>query len=285
LSILDDLNQSLDNQDKLDDEVLEIMKKLDLLVPKLEERKKERDAKRNLINAAPSDFIVEFAPNLLQIEKADEEKLRENIPGLVDSAKFASVAINSTSGTTSTYISGAYSYAGAVNASETWLVNVIEPFDYLADYKLQRMKIPTEVNKLFQGLGDKFLAALRSVDRAKVELANHSDGIMAMRNFIPNFWGELLAHAKQTKPLLWRRFQKGSLHQSDSRDLVAKSLGNNPNDERKLVQLLQNMSELSKEMSSLQLAKNLGLNNPLLLNTLFTRWFLLVDDVVKILQL
>lgn len=286
MSTLVELNESLDNQDKQEDELLETIKKLNTLAPRLEERKLERNAKRNLINSAPPDFIVEDAPRLLQFEKDDEEKLRNSIPGLVVSAKAVLIAVNSTGGTVSPYISGTYNYVSAVNEPNPWLVTAMQPFDDLAKYKSQRAEIPMKLDKLYQGLGDMFSAALQSADKAKLKLEHQSDSIMAMRNFLQkSLWGNFLGCARQTKPSLWRGFQKSKLSQPDTRDLVAKSLSNNPSDERKLVQSLQDMADLCNEMSDSQVGKNLGLDNLALLNTLFTRWLLLIDDIVRILQL
>jgi hypothetical protein len=285
LSTLDELNESLDNQDKQDDELLGTIKNLNLLAPRLEERRIERDAKRNLINTAPVVFIEEFAPRLLQFEKDDEEKLRSSIPGLAASAKNVLIAVDSTGGTVSPYVSGTYSYVSAANEPNPWLVTAMQPFEYLATYKLQRTEIPMKLNKLYQGLGDLFSSALQSTDKAKFELEHQSDSIMAMRNFLINFWGNLLDLARQTKPSIWRGFQRKKLSQPGTRDLVSKSLSNNPSDERKLVQLLQNLADLSSEMSSPQVGKNLGLDDLPLLNALFTRWLLLIDDLVRILQI
>ena len=286
MSTLDELNESLDNQDEQEDELLESIKNLNLLAPRLEERKLERNAKRNLINSAPPDFIVEFAPKLLQLEKDDEEKLRNSIPGLVDSAQTVFIAVNSTGGTASPYISGAYSYVNATNVSSPWLNTAMQPFNYLAEYKLQRAKIPISLDKLHQGLGDMFSAALQSVDKAKIELDLQSDSIMAMRNFLQiSFWGNLIEFARQTKPSIWQGFQKSKLSQPDARDLVAKSFSNNSSDERKLVQLLQDMADLCNEMSNSQVGKNLVLDNLPLLKSLFTRWLLLIDGIVSILQI
>jgi hypothetical protein len=285
LSTLDELNESLDNQDKQDDKLIETIKDLNLLAPKLEERKKEREAKRNLTNTAPSDFVDEYAPKLLQFEKRDEEKLRNSIPSLVNSAKNVSEAVNSTGGAASPYISGAYVYTGTTNNPDPWFDAAMQPFNILAEYKLQRTTIPIELDKLYQGLGDMFSAALQSADKPKTELENQSDSRMAMRNFLQSFWGNLLSFARQNDPPLWRRYQKSKLSQPDTRYLVAKSLSSNPNDERKLMQLLQDMSEIYKEMSSPQIGKNLALDNLSLFNTLFTRWFLLTDDIVKILNI
>ena len=107
-----------------------------------------------------------------------------------------------------------------------------------------------------------FSAALQSVDKAKIELEHQSDSIMAMRNFLQkSFWGNLLGFAKQTKSSMWQGFQKSKLRQPDTRDLVAKSLSNNPTDERKLVQLLQDMADLCNEMSQPQVGKNLGFDD------------------------
>jgi len=285
LSTLDELNKSLDNQEKQEDELLESIKNLNILAPRLEERKLERNAKRNLINSAPSDFIIEFAPRFLQFEKDDEEKLRNSIPSVVASAKAVLIAVNSTGGTVSPYISGTYNYVSVANKPTPWLVTAIQPFDDLAKYKLQRTEIPMKLDGLYQGLGDMFSAALQSADKAKFELEHQSDSIMAMRNFLQkSFWGNLLGFAKQTKPSLWQGFQKSKLSQLDTRDLVAKSLSNNPSDERKLVQSLQDMADLCDEMSNSQVGKNLGFNNLSLFNALFTRWLLLIDDIVRILQ-
>ena len=282
MSTLDELNESLDNQDKQEDELLETIKKLDILAPRLEEKKLERNAKRNLINTAPSDFLVEFAPKLLQFEKDDEEKLRKSIPSLVTSAKKVLTAVDSTGGTASPYISGAYSYVNAVNVSSPWLDSAMKPFNDLAKFKLQRAEIPISLDKLYQGLGDMFSSALQSVDKAKIELKHQSNSIMAMRNFLQkSFWGNLLGFARKTKPSIWRGFQKSKLRQPDTRNLVAKSLSNHLSDEKKLVQLLQDMADLCNEMSNSQVGKNLGFDNLPYLNALFTRWFLLIDEIVR----
>lgn len=286
LSTLDELNESLDNQEKQEDELLETIKDLNILAARLEERKLERDAKRNLINVVPSDYIVESAPRLLQFEKDDEEKLRNSIPGFVASAKTAVSALESTGGTVSPYISGTYNYVSAANEPYPWLVTAMQPFDDLAKYKSQRTQIPMKLNRLYQGLGDMFSAALQSADKAKFDLEHQSDSIMAMRNFLQkSFWGNLLGFARHIQPSLWQGFQKSKLSQPDTRDLVAKSLSNNPSDERKLVQSLKDMADLCDEMSDSKVGKNLGFDNLPLLNTLFTRWLLLIDDIVRILQL
>jgi hypothetical protein len=105
---------------------------------------------------------------------------------------------------------------------------------------------------------------------------------MAMRSFLESLWGNLLELARQSKPLIWRGIQRSNLRQPDVQDLVAKSLGNDPSDERKLVSLLQTMADLHSEMSGSQVGKNLGLDDLSLLQDLFTRWFFLIDDFVRI---
>ena len=52
-----------------------------------------------------------------------------------------------------------------------------------------------------------------------------------------------------------------------------------------LVQLLGNMNGLCKEMSDTQVGKNLIFDNMSLLNNLFIRWILLIDDIVRLLKL
>jgi hypothetical protein len=244
----------------------------------------ERDAKRKLIKTAPPAFIEGSSPKLLQFEKNDEEKIRNCIPGIVTSAKNVFFAVSSTGSTSSMYISEAYSYVSTSNQPNDWLDTVMQLFDNLAKYKLHRTEIPKKLEKLYQGLGDKFSVALQSADKAKSDLEHQSNSIMAMRNFLQSFWGSLLELARQSKPSIWQGFQKSKLSQPDTRDLVAKSFSNNLIDERKLVQLLQNMSDLYNEMSGSEVGKNLGLNNLPIHNTLFTRWFLLIDDLARILQ-
>ena len=192
----------------------------------------------------------------------------------------------STGGTASPYISGAYSYVHAANVSALWLDTAMQSFNNLAEHKLQRAEIPKSLDKLSQGLSGKFSLVLQSVDKAKIKFELQSGSVMAMRDFLSiNFWGNLLEFARRTKPLMWQGFQKSKLKQSDTRDLVAKSLSNNLSDERKLVQLFQDMADLCNEMSNTQVGKNVGLDDLPLLNTLFTRWFLLIDEIVRILQL
>lgn len=282
MSDIDDLLESLDNQEEYDNKLLEIIKELNLQIPKLEERKKERDAKRYFIENSPPGFLIEIAPKLLQIEKGDEEKLGNCIPGLLHEAELTIDTINSTGGTASPYISGAYKYIASEDKQSTWFEPVIQKFDDLAKYKTQKSSISFEADKLYQGLGDMFNEALTAVEMSRKDLGNLSSAIMAMRNFLQSMWGNILDLARQTKPQLWENFQKSGLGQSDVRNLVSKSLGENPTDKKKLVLLLNEMSELYNEMSSNQIGKNLQFDNKTKFNTLFSRWLLLIDGLVKI---
>lgn len=284
MSTLDELNESLNNQDKQDDEILENIRHLNLVVPLIEEKRMERNAKRNLINNAPVDFVEEFGPKLLRLEKDDEEKIRVTIPGLWESVKMVQTGLNSTGSTDSTYLAEAYEYAGRAESANSWLLTVNKPFDDLAKYKLQRAEIPQNLNKFQPALGDLFSAALQSTDKAKSELELQSDSIMAMRNFLQSFWGNILERARESKPSIWKGIQKSKLSQAEPRDLVASSLSNNSSDERKLVQLLKNMADLYNEMSDSQVGKNLGFYDLQQHNALFTRWLLLIDNVTKIIQ-
>ena len=49
MSDIDDLIESLDNQGECDKKVLEVIKELNHLIPKLDERKRERDVLRGTI--------------------------------------------------------------------------------------------------------------------------------------------------------------------------------------------------------------------------------------------
>lgn len=283
MSLKNDLKLSLENQDEQDDEILESIKELNLLTPRIEERKREREAKRTLINNAPEEFIEEYGFKLLQIERDDEKKLRYYLSPFTSSVDNVIKVVNSTSGSTSAYIAEAVGYIRVDEESGRLLEPAIKSFEELANYKSQKTDIPKDLDDLYPGLGSMFLEAVQSAEKAKNGLENKSNAIMAMRNFLQkSFWGNLLQLALALDPPTWQGFQKRKLKQSDTRDLVAKSLSDNQADERKLVEYFQIMDDLSDDLSNSEVGKNLLFDDQDLLNSLFAEWFLLIDDVVKI---
>jgi ethanolamine utilization protein EutQ (cupin superfamily) len=143
-----------------------------------------------------------------------------------------------------------------------------------------------KLNLLYCGLGEMFSEAFQSAEKAKLEIENQSNAIMAMRNFLQkSFWGNLLDNARRSKTSLWVGVQKNRLKNQETRSLVAKSLSNTDANERKLVDLLNNMAKLCNEMSDSKVGKNLAFNNIDYFNELNAEWLLLIDDIMKIIQI
>jgi len=285
MSTANDLNQSLDNQDKYDDEILGNIKKLNEKVPFFEERKKERDAKRFLLNNSPPDLIDEIAPNLLQIEKSDEKILANSLPVVENAVAHVLHAVNSSTGTASPYVSEVSRFIDISPLPDPQLQLILKPFDELAEYKLQKKTIPENLDKIHQGLGDMFIEAVSMVESAKSGIGNQSKSIMAMRDVYQSIWANLIDGARQAKPKLWQGVQRNRFSQTDTRELVAKSLGKDTTRERKLILALEAMYELFSEMSSNQIGKDLLFHDLIKLKKIFTKWILQLDDLVSILSL
>lgn len=284
MSLIDDFSEVFNNQDERDGEILQNIKKLNQVAPLIEQRKTERNAKRKLINIAPQVFIEEYGPNLLLLEKDDDEKLRTIIPLINDTSKEVVSAVNSTGGTVSIYITNASIYKD-FEEDNTWYYEATKPFEDLSQDKKDRTVIPSKLEKIHQGLGVMFSSALQTLDQSKTGIVNQSVGIMAMRSFLQSFWGNLLNYARNSKPSFWEGIQKSKLSQQVTRDLVAKSLCEEISIERKLLQLLSTMNTLHDEMSDSKVGKNLLFSDNFRLEQLFSKWFLLVDDIVSILNL
>lgn len=105
LSKKDDLIEIFDKQDEQDNSFLQNVRNLNDQVHRVEERKNERQAKRSLIENASEDFIDEVGPKFITIEKSDEETFGVYLAGFENSAENVINALNSTSGSTSAYVS------------------------------------------------------------------------------------------------------------------------------------------------------------------------------------
>lgn len=104
----DELKDSLKNQNRMLDVVIEKIRLLNEQVPNINMAKKENDAKLNLINITPSEFVAEKSPSFLQIEKDNEEILSATLPSLMSSVTAVTSAINYNSSGSASYVSEAF---------------------------------------------------------------------------------------------------------------------------------------------------------------------------------
>lgn len=157
----------------------------------------------------------------------------------------------------------------------------MQPFEEVAKYRLQRRDIPTKLDTLFPGfkVGNSFKEAMQGADIAQSSIANQSNAMMGMRNFLDkSLWGNLVELARKNNPSI----QKGKLSNSNIQNKVARALADDPSDERKLIELLHSMDNLRCSMSSGD-GKELNSDNLPLFSNYFSAWILIIDDILSLL--
>jgi len=126
---------SLENENKQYDEYLKRAKEAEELVPHIQERKKETEAKITFVRAVPEEFLVELGDTLYILQRHDEEQAKNLVPKLPKISK-ADVRILA-SGTTDTSAYAELSntlqvYQVDNDINGAWIPTVTETFSTLA---------------------------------------------------------------------------------------------------------------------------------------------------------
>ena len=245
------------------------------IAPAVSGRLKEAEAKLVILNVAPPDFIAEIAPRLLAIQREDDTDRGTWLPALPDGAEY--IRATNSSGTSSDFYQAAITPFSFNEATPQWLSNVSETYIQLADDKARSSSIPKLADALDTDLSTLFNLSLDSITKARHRLVGVDEAHNRMRGFIQALWASLTARAKRasrdaTKPSSLER--KKDAH----RDLVAHALGRTR--VATLKRRLDDADQLYRDLSPA--SKNMLSDDMLALDTSYTRWILLVEEILTL---
>jgi len=227
MSDSDELKKSLENEINQYDDFLSKTKEYADLAPFILQRKQEAEAKITFLEHAPEDFLSEFAPSMLRIQKNDEKQTATFLPALPSLTVDAKSYIASTSGTSTAYMSAAYGaveYYSKQGQDTGWFSPVAVAFTDLATMKSRNRYLPERLNRINAELGQMCVIANDSVSKARSEIITVDQAVMHMRDVLQQLWGGLADLANKLRPEEFRGLQHKQLKKESHRNIVARCL-------------------------------------------------------------
>lgn len=253
----------------------------------IEEKKKDAEAKLLFVEGMPESILTELGGTLFTNQKSDEEQLKLHIPGLP--------SINSESRRYFTYgTSDSSAYYEIVHAiclpsehsSTRWAFSQIEiesidtvnkAYSELAEDKAKRQNLPPLLDKIKYKLGDEFLVTINNYDKAKSRIVGIDQSAIQMRDVIEHLWGGLVNLARTVGPPKYNDVklkidQKGKM-------IVVNCIISDVIEKRKLILLLDNLSNIKSEISDSNFGKNPLTDDMNKLEDIYHRWILVISDI------
>lgn len=282
MSDSDELKKSLENEIHQYDDFLSKTKEYADIAPFVFQRKQEAEAKITFLDHAPEDFLSEFAPSMLLIQKNDEKQIATFLPALPGLTVEAKSYIASTSGTSTAYMSAAYGaveYYSEQGQDTNWFSPVAVAFTDLAAMKSRNRYLPERLNRINAELGRMYVIANDSVSKARSEIITVDQAVMHMRDVLQQLWGGLADLANKLRSEEFRSIQHKQLKKENHRNVVARCLATNEDEHQKFVLNLDGMAKLHIELSDTSIGKNPLSIDISRMNGLYDRWVILIDDL------
>ncbi len=201
----DEWLKSLESENKQYDEFLAGAKEIEELVPHVQERKKETEAKLKFVQAAPEDFLIEFGDSLFMLQKHDEEQAKNFIPKFPRLTAPAMGYIASGTASTSAYAEMSYNFqAYNFDNDNEWIVPVNNIFTSLADEKSKKAVLPSKLDKINERLGEMFSVAGKSFEKAKSGIIGVDQSAIQFRDVLQQLWGGLANLAREKNSAIRR---------------------------------------------------------------------------------
>lgn len=276
----DEWIKSLENEKKQYDDFLIGAKEIDELIPHIQERKKETDAKLKFVQAAPEDFLIELGEPLFTFQKHDEEQATDFVPKFPTLTSFARGFIASGTASTSAYAEMSYNLQTYnVDNNQEWVAPVNSIFASLAEEKSTKADLPSRLDKINGRLGEMFSVAVNSFEKARSEILGVDQSAIQLRDVLQHLWGGLANLARAKNPAI--KDSKLELGSKRHRGFVSESITKDGLDKEKTFALLGIMAEISSELSQTNFGKNPLSTDVKKLEGLYTRWLLVIDDVAS----
>lgn len=264
------------------DRLLDILKGLVNIVPNIQERKREAEAKLSLAENVPDDIIEEIYPGLLDIQLREEKLIDDKVSHFGRVSYILMKPMDSSSGTSSAYQEIVFDPPQFDHNIYPNMDTVKDGFISLAKDKSRKSETPKKLSNIREDLGDMYEEVRNSIEKAKGGIINVNQAVMDMRNVLQQIWGALAQKAEEDKPEKWHGIQNKGFKKQNHRTIVADCLTDNNLDRDKLLILLNNMYSLFTDLSATDLSKNPLSDDIDRLNILYNRWIIQIDDLVNI---
>lgn len=253
------------------------------LVPAVEKRLKEDEAKLVYFEKMPEDIIEEQLPNQLSIQIEDEKRWRDNLPILpviTDEMKITVMA-HSTSGSSSDYLTNAETaHMTFQYHDDAGVLEVKNVFSQLAKDREQQDNIDKKLAQLHSELSTMFQDAQKSFVQSQYGTTGIDQAAKRLRDVIQRTWGELADRARGRKSA-----DSLALRRERDRTYVANNLTTDDHKRKKLIVLFGNMAKLSSDLSQTGFMKSSLSNDYPKLESFHDRWILLLFDLTTLLEL
>lgn len=283
MSKRDELERSLENEDKQYSQFLENIRPYVDLIPSVQARQNEVQAKKSFVENAPDEVIAEVGDDLLQNQVYDEQQARRFTPQV---SPISVAQIDYMIGGTSS-ISLYFDILDTVNRfegddlSSGWAEPVKQTFTVVADEKARKNSLPPRLDIINQNLGEMFTVAQESVAKAQTQVLGVDQAAKQLRDVLQQLWGGLANIARVRGPRTYRGTRFRYTRKKDIA-FVAEHLSNDENAQQRLTRLLGIISNMASELSETNFMKNPLTADVDRLNELYQRWTVLIDDIVSI---
>lgn len=276
-----ELQESNENARKAIDESIEMIKDHAEYIPLLHERKMELEANSRLIESADDAEIDEVYSKLLPLQRHDEEGFAHLSVLLGNVSDEMGRVYPSTSGTSTAYISFAYSLNQNVPTPH---IPIHLIYKDVIEYKAHKAEIPKKLSQLHDDLGTMFSSVHDNVYKAKNGVMTVKQAVSDMRDVLNQIWANLADWSFNKCPENWRGINNKQFKNSGHRNIVVECLIEDQENRGKCELLLDNMYILFREMSDTSIGKNPLSQDYSKLDEFYTRWVSQIDGVIGLID-
>lgn len=281
MSESDELKKSIKEEIEQCDDFLKKASDISEIIPSVQERKEEAEAKAEAINSLPDEVLDEVAPQMLHFQTRGRERLSNTLPILPDIDVVYTRAILSM-GSTSSDIELIASVVRTQPVLPDWAITFMKPFNDLADKQNRVSRIRDFYSHVQSFLGDLIDLALETTSSARGGGTDVDHACMRLRDVLEKIWGEISDMARSKLPAGERkhRLRHGTV---SHRRIVAKSLS-------PTIELIDDLEELLERLSKLHSDLSKGSKDPFntdleYLEDVYSRWILHLFNLSRMLDL
>jgi hypothetical protein len=276
MSAVEDLRNSVKKELEHYDSFLSRAKDIVEAVPQVHEWREEAKTKWFALEHMPEEVLKEEAYGLLGFQHGEEKARLAVLPALPqipNGLRTAHIA----SGSTAIFYESVARTTSEACSVPYWLPPISQAFGSLAAAKVQKAALPGLLAQIRPDLGKVFSLANASVDQAKNSIIGSDQAAVRMRDVVEQLWGALADRAKG-RCGDHQRTQNLELKREANRHLVADCLST-AQSQKSLSALLDSLYSLHTDLSPE--SKNMLHHSAEKLESLHTRWILLLDAIVK----
>jgi len=296
MSLQEEWKKSLEDEIERCNDFLKKSKDIADLVPSVEERKREAEAKLLFVRKMPESVLTELGKPLFIFQRHNEEQLRTYLPGLTPVDPAAKLYMTSGTTDSSYYLEIVQTYRNSnavahppydTSFAQTDVESVEQvhtAFRELAEERSNKRTLPYMLNNINRDLGDKFVVAQESYLKAKNGIVGIDQSAIQLRDVIEQLWGGIVLMVREKDP---KRYKGVELNldnkgKSIAIDCLSGGIGSNA---QQLARLLESMTTIKRQLSDTNFGKNPLTKDVEKLTEIYNQWTLVVSGVAAYLTL